>query len=122
MMARVTHFEIPATDPQKSMAFYKAVLGWEFTRWGDENYWLTTTGSDELPGINGAVMKRKDPAQPVVTTAEVANLEETIQAIEKNGGQVVVPKMPIPTVGWLVYFKDPDGMIMGAIEPDENAQ
>ncbi len=40
MSNRVTHFEIHATDPQRAMAFYKAVFGWDFPKWMDSPaYW-----------------------------------------------------------------------------------
>lgn len=121
-MARIVHFEIPAADPQASIDFYKNVFKWEFSKWGEEEYWLAKTGDDERPGINGAIMKQRDPAQPVVNTVEVEDLDKTIQAIEKNNGQIVVPRMPVPTVGWLAYFRDPNGYIGGIMEPDANAR
>jgi uncharacterized protein len=34
----------------------------------------------------------------------------------------VVPKMPIPGVGWLAYFKDTEGNIVGVMQPDANAK
>ena len=121
-MARIIHFEIPATDLEKSAAFYENVFGWEFSRWGEEPYWLAKTGEDNEPGINGAIMQRKDPQQPITNTIEVKDLNQTVAAIEKNGGEVVVPRMAIPTIGWLIYFKDPDGMITGALESNPDAK
>lgn len=121
-MGRIIHFEIPAADPEVSISFYKNVFNWEVSRWGDEEYWLLKTGEDDEPGINGAIMKQRDPEQPVVNTIEVANLEKAIEAIEKNKGEIVVPKMAVPTVGWLAYFKDPSGYISGVMQPDANAQ
>ena len=38
------------------------------------------------------------------------------------GGKNVVPKMPIPGVGWLAYCTDPGGNIFGMMHPDENAK
>jgi len=37
------------------------------------------------------------------------------------GAQVVLPKMPIPGVGWLVYCKDTEGNIFGMMQADPNA-
>ena len=48
-------------------------------------------------------------------------MDETISAIEKAGGKIVVPKMAIPAVGWLAYFTDPDGNIHGIMQEDKNA-
>jgi uncharacterized protein len=37
------------------------------------------------------------------------------------GGTVVLPKMPIPEVGWLAHVKDPDGHMFGFLQPDQQA-
>ena len=121
-MSRVIHFEIPAADGEKTVQFYKDVFGWEFKRWGEEQYWLVSTGDEREPGINGAIMTRKDPAQPVVNTISVVDMAITQKKIEENGGTVVVPKMAIPGVGWLLYFKDIDGNIFGIMQNDPQAK
>ena len=123
-MSRPTHFEIPSDNPEKSMKFYSDVFGWEFMSWGegDQPYWLIKTGDPEKPGIDGGLMQKRDPAQPVVNSIMVENVDETETLIRKAGGEVVVPKMAIPTVGWLIYFKDPDGNIFGAMHNDPEAR
>lgn len=42
--------------------------------------------------------------------------------IEAHGGTIVVPKMPIPGVGWLAYAKDTEGSIFGIHQADPTAQ
>jgi predicted enzyme related to lactoylglutathione lyase len=37
------------------------------------------------------------------------------------GGVVAVPKMPIPTMGWLAYCKDTEGNLFGMMQMDANA-
>jgi len=32
-MPRVVHFEIQADDPEKAIAFYRELLGWQFSKW-----------------------------------------------------------------------------------------
>jgi predicted enzyme related to lactoylglutathione lyase len=34
----------------------------------------------------------------------------------ENGGNVVVPKMEVPKIGWLIYFLDTEGNMFGAME------
>jgi predicted enzyme related to lactoylglutathione lyase len=53
---------------------------------------------------------------------DVANLDEKIKVIEGAGGLCVVPKMPIPGVGWLAYFKDTEGHIFGVMQADPAAK
>lgn len=43
-MSRIIHFEIPATNPEQTIEFYSKTFGWTFTKWGEEEYWLVTTG------------------------------------------------------------------------------
>lgn len=121
-MSRITHFEIPSDDPEKLMSFYRTVFGWSFQRFGDYDYWMVTTGDNSKPGINGGLMKKKDPKQPVVNSINVENIDVSIKTIEANGGKIVVPKNAIPGVGWLAYFTDPDGNIHGIMQPDTNAK
>lgn len=121
-MSRVVHFEIPAEDPQKIIQFFNAVFDWKFTQWGDEGYWLAETGDKSTPGIDGAVMKKRHPDQPMVNTIQVDDVELIGTKITEAGGEVVVPKMPIQGVGYLIFFKDPEGNIHGAMHNDPSAK
>ena len=121
-MPRPIHFEIPVDDPDRAIAFYSTVLGWKFTKWdGPMDYWLISTGDAKEPGIDGGLLRRRDPAQPCVNTVDVADLDETVKTVESKGGLCVVPKMPVPGVGWLAYCKDPDGNIFGLMQMDPSA-
>jgi len=122
-LPRPMHFEIPTDNPDRAIAFYSALFGWKFEKWpGPVDYWVIQTGDTAEPGINGGMMQRRDPNQPCVNTIGVADLDQTLKAVENKGGQCVVPKMPIPTVGWLAYCKDLDGHIFGLMQPDANAK
>ncbi|MBL7811877.1 MAG: VOC family protein [Bacteroidetes bacterium] len=122
MSNRVVHFEIPCNQPENTIRFFQEVFGWTFQQFGGEEYWMAFTGDPQSPGINGAIMKKRDPDQPVVNTLDVANIEAILERITNAGGTVVVPKMPIPGVGWLAYFKDPDGNIHGVHQTDTEAR
>ncbi|HYG50875.1 MAG TPA: VOC family protein [Flavobacteriales bacterium] len=122
MSNRVVHFEIPCDNPEKTMDFFKEAFGWTFQQFGAEQYWVVITGDEKSPGINGGLMKKKDPKQPVANSIDVADLDKAVKDIEKAGGKIVVPKMPIPTVGWLAYFTDPDGNIHGVYQNDPTAK
>lgn len=121
MGSRVAHFEIPCDNPEKVMNFFKEVFGWKFKQFGNEQYWLAMTGDDNEPGIDGGIMKKRDPKQPIVNSINVDDIDDAVKKVEKVGGKIVVPKMPIPTVGWLAYFTDPDGNIHGIYQHDPSA-
>lgn len=116
------HFEIPCDNPEKTVSFFKEAFGWNFQQFGAEDYWLAITGDEKTPGINGAIMKKKDPRQPLVNSIKVDDLETSMANVEKAGGKIVVPKMAVPTVGYLAYFTDPDGNIHGLWHEDRNAK
>lgn len=128
-MARVVHFEIHADDPQRAVRFYQEVFGWQIIKWeGPEDYWLVTTGTDNEPGINGAILRRMMPvtsdATPVtsfVCSIAVTNIDEAIASATAQGGTEALPKMAVPGVGWLAYFKDTEGNIFGMIQNDPSA-
>jgi uncharacterized protein len=120
-MDRVTHFEIPTDRPEQSMEFYNKSFGWNYHRFGEHEYWLAFTGDKTSPGIDGAIIKKRHPEQPLTNSISVKNINETIKAIENNGGTIVVPVTAMPGVGWLAYFKDPDQNIFGIIQDDPSA-
>ncbi|HUA62600.1 MAG TPA: VOC family protein [Verrucomicrobiae bacterium] len=122
-MARPVHFEIPSDNPDKAMKFYEEIFGWKFQKWdGPMPYWMITTGPDNERGINGGMLPRRDPQQPCVNTIDVADIDASIANVESHGGQCVVPKMPVPSVGWLAYCKDLDGNIFGMMQMDAGAK
>jgi len=124
-MKRVVHFEIYTDDPEMVQPFYRDVFDWKFEQFegGPIEYWLVTTGDDELPGINGGLTRPREGQNPgTINTIAVPSLDETISKIEQSGGRVCVPKMAIPTVGWLAYAQDPAGNVFGLMEPDTKAK
>jgi hypothetical protein len=128
MSARVGHFEIHAANPQRAIEFYSKTLGWEFNQWADQPYWLIKTGSADKPGIDGGLLPRRgtDPIEgqavnAYVCTAMVDSLDDALDAVTANGGSSALPKMQIPGVGWLAYFKDTEGNIFGLLQEDQQA-
>ena len=121
-MPRPTHFEIPAENPERAIAFYKDVFGWTFQKWdGPMPYWLITTGPDTEPGINGGLLPRHSPGQPCVNTIMVPDLDASLASVTAHGGKTAMPKMAVPGVGWLAYCSDPDGNMFGMMQADTAA-
>jgi predicted enzyme related to lactoylglutathione lyase len=121
-MPRVIHFEISANEPEKTVSFYENVFGWQFHKWeGPQDYWLITTGQDGQPGINGGLMPRREPNLGTINTLDVPAVDAYVAKVEAAGGAVIVPKMAVPGVGWLAYFKDPEGNVFGMMQADEKA-
>lgn len=127
-MPRVIHFEIHADNPERVVKFYQQVLGWEFEKWdGPVEYWMIKTGPDSAPGINGGMIRRHGTIDGTaviayVCTVDVPSVDQFVKKATDAGGQVALPKMPIPGIGWLAYCKDTEGNIFGLMQNDPSAK
>lgn len=125
MPNNLKHFAIHADDVNRARGFYEKVMGWQFTPWGPPNFFLIKTGSDDNPGVQGALQERREivegkPMFAFECTIGVTSIDETIAAIEANGGKIVMPKFHIPTVGTLIFFEDTEGTVVGAMQYEED--
>ncbi len=116
-MSRVVHFEITADDPERAVTFYAQALGWKIERFGDEKYWLISTGPADARGIDGAIMPREKPAENTVVTVGVGSLESTMEAVRKAGGRADGSIDMIPNIGRFTYATDTEGNRFGILEP-----
>lgn len=127
-LAPVVHFEMPAKDNARVKKFYSETFGWEMTQMGQEmgNYLLagtTPVNQNQLalkPGaINGGFFEHRNEegfnAPHIVI--QVENIDEAIELVKKNGGDIKSEKMPIPGVGTYVSIKDSEGNIVGMLQP-----
>ncbi len=120
---KIIHFEIPVENPEKAMKFYSEALEWTFERWeGPIPYWFTKSGPKSKPGIEGAIAQKESDEDIVVNTIGVDDINIVVKKIKKNGGTITNEVHAIPGVGWLAYFKDPDGNLFGIMQDDPNAK
>ena len=63
-MPRPVHFEIQAENTDRAIKFYTDLFAWKFAQWGQEKYWLITTGEKGTPGIDGGLLPRPVPGGP----------------------------------------------------------
>jgi hypothetical protein len=116
-MPKVIWFEIPVDDPERAIKFYEDVFGWKIEKWdGPFDYWLITTGPDDEPGINGAIMT-KEMGEMVRDTIGVDSYDDFAKKIVKEGGTKLTEKMEIPKMGIMGSFKDTEGNIFAIMEP-----
>jgi hypothetical protein len=127
-MQRPVHFEIHAENTDRAIAFYTKLFGWEFSQWAGQPYWLIKTGEKGTPGIDGGLLPRQGPSPagmaPVngfVCTIDVSELDAMVEKAVAAGATIALPKMAIPTVGWLAYCKDTEGNTFGMMEMNANA-
>ncbi|XHS78122.1 VOC family protein [Burkholderiaceae bacterium UC74_6] len=110
--------ELSTTDPAKAAEFYGSLFGW-------------TIESMEMPGI-GVYRVIKVDGQPMAglmstpsgaegmpptwgSYVTVQNVDATIDAAQRLGGQVLVPIMDVPGVGRMAVLQDPQGAVINVI-------
>jgi uncharacterized protein len=107
---KVCYIEIPATDVQRSAAFYEEVFGWRIRQRGDEH-----TAFDDTTGeVSGTwVLGRPSAAEPgLLLYIMVDSVVATADAVVANGGEIVQPIGADPPE-ITARFSDPAGNVIG---------
>ncbi len=111
-------FEIVTRDQASALSFYSGVFGWSY-EFGTGHF-----GYVRFPYRNPALMGGIGQANPEIPGfeagvkfyLEVESLEKTLKQVEANGGSVHLG--PTSVDGYrFAMFKDPEGNIVGLIEP-----
>lgn len=122
-MPRITHFDIPSDNPERAQKFYQNTFGWKFDKWdGPMEYWMIKTGDDNTPGINGGLARRMPGQIGMTNTIEIPSIDEYVIKVQSNGGQILVPKMEIPEVGYYATCMDTEGNIFGIIQMNQSTK
>lgn len=125
--ANVAHFAINADDLDRARRFYERVLGWRFEAWGPPGFLMVKTGTEREPGIPGSLQQRRELIEGermtgYECTLSVADVDAVAAAVVANGGTIILPRTLIPTVGHLIFFRDPEGNVAGAMQYDSSAE
>jgi predicted enzyme related to lactoylglutathione lyase len=113
----VVHWEIGARDGSKLQEFYRTLFDWKIQVDPQFNYGMVETGGQG--GINGGISTLQcSEAQPYVAFyVQVDDLEGYLARAEGMGGKTIIPPMPIPGVGSMAMFADPEGHCVGLFKP-----
>jgi len=109
----VVHFEIGCRDNTKTRDFYARLFDWQITAAGPASMIQTEGGK----GIDGHITSLgHEPHNYVTFYVEVEDLQSSLDKAATLGGKTVVPPVNIPT-GKFAWFSDPDGNIIGLLQP-----
>jgi predicted enzyme related to lactoylglutathione lyase len=128
MSTPVAHFAINADDLKRARRFYEKVFGWKFQAWGPPGFYMIDMGAAKpTPLFRGSLQQRRELVPGVRMTGfectiSVPDIQAAASAIEANGGTIVMQICTLPTVGRLLFFRDPEGNLAGAMEYDEKAE
>lgn len=123
-VSSLAHFAINADDVSRARSFYEAVFGWSFSAWGPPEFYQIDTGADSP--VRGALQKRRNLAAEERTigfecTLSVDDLDAVEKAVLGNGGTIALPRSVIGGVGTLMFFRDTEGNVFGAMQYDASA-
>jgi uncharacterized protein len=122
---QIKHFAINADDVPRARRFYERVFGWRFEAWGPPNFLQIFSGADG-DEVRGALQGRRELIDGQRTVAfecsfGVDDVDAVAAAVVANGGTIIIPRTLIPTVGYLIFFRDTEGNAVGAMQYDATA-
>ncbi|HYU36206.1 MAG TPA: VOC family protein [Thermoanaerobaculia bacterium] len=120
MRATVSHFEIPASDPERAARFYREVFGWSVEPLAWERPYYKIRGSAVLSemgreGIDGGITEAGGELEHplLIIHIEDASLETVLEKIVADGGTIDLPATHVGTMGWWARFRDSEGNLLG---------
>lgn len=111
--------EIHAANPEATIPFYEAVVGWTFEAMGP--IWVVRRADGEMVA---AMIPRGDhapevgaPINGVVARVVVPDVDAAVEAALSLGGIVALPAEDYPGVGRVGYVIDPDHNVVALFTP-----
>ena len=107
---KICYIEIPSTDVERSVDFYKRVFGWNIRKRGDGS----TSFDDTTGEVSGAWVLGRPPssAPGLLFYVMVESVTATVDAVIANKGEIVQPiGADAPEI--TARFRDPAGNVIG---------
>ena len=107
----VKFWEIGSPVPERAMAFYSSVCGWDFGPKDEIGYYPAESGSDGIPG--GIFDTQKGPPFGMICV-QVPDLNRWIELAIDAGGGIAIPPTKVPDLeSMFAVVLDPDGNRLG---------
>ncbi|HEY1547864.1 MAG TPA: VOC family protein [Kofleriaceae bacterium] len=118
----LAHFAINADDVDRAKRFYEKAFGWKFAAWGPPGFYQI-----EGAGVFAALQGRRNLVADTKTigfecTIAVDSIDATEKAVLAAGGTIALARSVIVGVGTLMFFRDPEGNVFGAMQYDARAE
>lgn len=107
---KICYIEIPATDVERSAAFYQTVFGWQIRKRGNGS----TAFDDGVGEVSGTwVLGRPPSTEPgLLLYIMVDSVAQTVDAVIANGCEITQPVgADAPEI--TARFRDPGGNVIG---------
>jgi len=108
--------DLGSPDIQRTVDFYGALFGWEVPEGPEEagGYRIATVRGRPVAGIGPA----QNPGPPFWSTyVNVVSADDSAEAVNRAGGQVIVPPMDVLDAGRMAVFVDPVGAFFSVWQP-----
>lgn len=127
MKNKLTHFAIHIDDIERAKKFYEGVFDWGFNAYGQPGFLQIKADKTESGEPIGALQSRNYSPVPekvigMECTIGVENVDDIIERVKNNGGQILMPKTEIPYVGWIAKFLDTEGNLVCAMQYNNSAR
>ncbi len=125
MSGKVVHFEIPYDDGDRARTFYGETFGWQLMPVPEMSYTMVMTGPSDPekgptePGyIDGGMFERSDqfPGTAPNIVIDVPDVADALRKVEAAGGKAVSERTPVGDMGFVGYFTDTEGNLIGLWE------
>lgn len=112
----ICHVEWQSTNLDRTRKFLEGLFGWEFKEFGDD-YLLFQVSEGPGGGISRVETVKTGESPSVYILVDEINVYE--EKVKQTGGNVIVPKSEIPTIGWFAHVSDPDGNVIGLFQSNK---
>lgn len=109
----VVHFEIGCRDVARTSEFYTRLFDWKLQPGGPAT--LIDSGEGGITGHFTSL--GHEPHHYVTVYVQVDDIEAYLKKVLDLGGKVVVGPIPLPDGRRFAWITDPDGSIVGLIQP-----
>jgi predicted enzyme related to lactoylglutathione lyase len=127
MKNKLSHFAIYTEDTNRAKEFYSNVFDWGFQSYGQQDFLQIKDDNSDEGKLIGALQSRNYSPVPekiigLECTISVENVDDIVERVQNNGGQILMPKTAIPYVGWITKFLDTEGNLICAMQYDNNTR
>ena len=109
----VVHFEIGCRDIARASEFYTRLFDWKLQAGGPAT--LIDSGEGGITGHFTSL--GHEPHHYVTVYVQVDDMESYLAKVPNLGGKVMVGPIPLPDGRRFAWITDPDGSILGLIQP-----
>jgi hypothetical protein len=110
------HIDVPTRDREPAKRFYAEVFGLRLDDYPGAGYTGITTSEDGILSGLGRLADEVGLASHTggpVPYIRPGDFDATLEAIERAGGEVLIPRTDVKGYGWFAHFRDPEGNVIG---------